>query len=239
MGHHIVELRQYRLHPGTRETLIALFDRELVESQEATGMQVIAQFRDVDRPDVFTWLRGFPSMTARATSLAAFYDGPVWARHRDAANATMISSDDVRLLGPVWPGAEIVVGDRPPAGVSRTTPGLAVVTVYTLAASGAGGFAEHFERLAVPLLTAHGGAPIAMLETEQSINSFPRLPVREEEHAFVWMARFDDVATHDRHVTELAADAGWAEDAYPSLARGFTASPEVLRLEPTSRSRIL
>jgi len=30
----IVELRQYTLHPGQREALFALFDREFVESQE-------------------------------------------------------------------------------------------------------------------------------------------------------------------------------------------------------------
>ncbi|MDX8463676.1 NIPSNAP family protein, partial [Mesorhizobium sp. VK2D] len=30
----IVELRQYTLRPGQRETLIALFDREFIESQE-------------------------------------------------------------------------------------------------------------------------------------------------------------------------------------------------------------
>ena len=33
----IVELRQYTLHPGKRDVLIDLFDREFVESQEASG----------------------------------------------------------------------------------------------------------------------------------------------------------------------------------------------------------
>jgi hypothetical protein len=37
----IVELRRYALRPGARETLIALFDRELVETQEEVGMQVL------------------------------------------------------------------------------------------------------------------------------------------------------------------------------------------------------
>src|SRR5437016_8439463 len=41
----IVELRQYTLHPGQRDVLIDLFDREFVESQEALGMKVIGQFR--------------------------------------------------------------------------------------------------------------------------------------------------------------------------------------------------
>ena len=90
----LIELRQYLLHAGQRDTLIDVFDRELVEPQEAVGMDVLGQFRDPQRPDYFVWFRGFPDMTARHESLTAFYDGPVWAKHRDVANATMIDSDN-------------------------------------------------------------------------------------------------------------------------------------------------
>lgn len=58
----IVELRQYALHPGQREALIALFDREFVESREELGMAVLGQFRDLDNRDRFVWLRGFETM---------------------------------------------------------------------------------------------------------------------------------------------------------------------------------
>jgi len=99
----VIELRQYTLVPGQRETLIDIFDGNFVEPQDAAGMTVIGQFRDLDRPDMFVWLRGFASMDRRRQALAAFYDGPVWAAHRDAANATMIDSDNVLLLRPVSP----------------------------------------------------------------------------------------------------------------------------------------
>jgi hypothetical protein len=59
----VVELRQYTLRPGQRDVLVELFDREFVESQEAVGMELIGQFRDLDRPDRFVWLRGFPDMS--------------------------------------------------------------------------------------------------------------------------------------------------------------------------------
>jgi hypothetical protein len=49
----IIELRQYTLHPGAREVLIELFDGEFVESQEALGMHVVGQFRDLDDPNRF------------------------------------------------------------------------------------------------------------------------------------------------------------------------------------------
>src|SRR5258705_1797913 len=99
----VVELRQYTLVPGARETLIELFEREFTETQEATGMTVIGQFRDLNNPDRFVWLRGFSDMDARAAQLQTFYSGPVWKTHRDAANATMIDSDNVLLLRPASP----------------------------------------------------------------------------------------------------------------------------------------
>ena len=79
----VVELRQYTLQPGERDVLIELFEREFVEPQEAVGMHVIGHFRDLDAPDRFVWLRGFPSMAARQDALQSFYFGPVWQRHRD------------------------------------------------------------------------------------------------------------------------------------------------------------
>ena len=62
----VIELRQYRLHPGKRDVLMELFEREFIESQETLGMKIIGQFRDLDDPDLFVWLRGFDDMPQRA-----------------------------------------------------------------------------------------------------------------------------------------------------------------------------
>src|SRR6478672_4727400 len=96
----VLELRQYTLKPGQRDTLIDLFERHFVESQEAAGMTLVGQFRDRRRPDRFVWLRGFPDMEHRHQALEAFYGGPVWSAHRSAANGTMVDSSDVLLLRP-------------------------------------------------------------------------------------------------------------------------------------------
>src|ERR1043165_9345700 len=101
----ILELRQYTLHPGKRDTLIDLFDRTFVDPQEDAGMRVLGQFRDLDDPDRFVWLRGFPDHASRAARLESFYSGPIWKAHRDAANATMIDSDNVLLLRPLDPAS--------------------------------------------------------------------------------------------------------------------------------------
>ncbi len=235
----VVELRQYTLHPGQRESLISLFDREFVETQEATGMQVIAQFRDIDRPDVFTWLRGFPNMPSRAASLGAFYGGPVWGAHKEAANATMISSDNVRLLRPARPQNGFTLAARPGPGATSIPPGLVVATIYTLAPAAAGGFPSFFEGTVAPRLKATGAEPVAVFQTDPSPNTFPRLPVREGEQAFVWFARFADVAAYDRYVAALAGDRRWAVEVQPALERKLQAPVEIWRLTPTARSRPL
>src|SRR5215470_11200374 len=97
----VVELRQYTLQPGQRDVLVDLFDREFVESQEAAGMAIVGQFRDLDQPDRFVWIRGFADMPSRARALASFYGGPAWRTHSAQANATMIDTDNVLLLRPV------------------------------------------------------------------------------------------------------------------------------------------
>ena len=234
----VVELRQYALHPGRRDELIALFEREFVESQEATGMTLLGQFRDLDAPDRFVWLRGFDDMEARAHALAAFYDGPVWRAHRDAANATMIDSDNVLLLRPATPASGFVL-DRRRADIDEPSPpaGLLVATLYAFDAPVDIDFLDFFARELRPAFTAAGASIIASFATETAANTFPRLPVREGEHVFAWFARFRDEAAHAAYRAALVAQPDWRALAV-ALGRHLQGPPEVLRLAPTPRSRL-
>jgi hypothetical protein len=94
-----IELRNYTLLPGKRDTLIELFEREFVETQEAVGARIFGTFRDIDGPDHFVWIRSFKDLDARARALTAFYNGPAWHAHSKAANATMLDTDnDIYVL---------------------------------------------------------------------------------------------------------------------------------------------
>jgi NIPSNAP len=154
----VVELRRYTLHPGRRDDLVRLFEREFVETQQALGLQVLATFIDPARPDTFVWLRGFASMAERLQGLQAFYGGPVWQRHRDEANATMIDSDDVLLLRPITPWPLIQAAS--PSGHWHL-----LVCALREPADDA-------------LRAALRGLPGIWLDSEPSENDFPRLPVR-------------------------------------------------------------
>ncbi|BCB73836.1 NIPSNAP family protein [Phytohabitans flavus] len=213
----IYELRQYTLWPGKRETLVDLFDREFLESQEETGMRVDGQFRDEDRPDHFVWVRGFPDMAWRAASLSAFYGGPVWRAHRDAANATMIDSDDVLLLrpaGPLWD----LPAQRPPQGTVEVPETLFTASIAYLPAPVTQDFRDFFAAEVAPTQPV-----IACFETEYAENTFPALPVRTGEHVYVWFSRFSP------------AD---PLPVSPPLDDWLAKPVQTLRLTPTARSRL-
>jgi hypothetical protein len=185
----LIELRQYRLHAGQRDTLIDVFDREFVETQEAVGINVLGQFRDPRRPDHFVWFRGFPDMATRNQSLTAFYDGPVWAQHRDVANATMIDSDDVMLLRAVT-SDDALPAHRPDRRDTREPTGLVAVV------------AEHVEHVneeaignfksdVIPDLQHSGWRTLGVYATEEAPNTFARLPVRTDR-AIVWVGAIEN-----------------------------------------------
>jgi hypothetical protein len=211
----IVELRQYTLKPDRRDVLIDLFEREFVESQEAEGMDIIGTFRDARDSDRFVWLRGFPDMDARAGSLAAFYGGPTWKRHRDAANATMIDSDNVLLLTPAWDGSGFPARDtRAPVGAAARAGGCLTAAIHYFDAE----VPEDFVAAVRAAMPATGIS--ACFVTEASPNSFPALPVRAGENVLVSFGRD-------------------AAQILPSgLERHLSKPVEVLRLLPTARSRL-
>ncbi len=224
----VIELRQYTLKAGQRDALIDLFERHFIEPQEAVGMTLIGQFRDRYRENRFVWLRGFANMDSRHKALETFYGGPVWAAHRNAANSTMLDSDDVLLLKPARPGLAFRLDVGPDrtrtharglmtvlAGIHQTPLPVDTQTV------------SQFERHVIPVLQAHGITLEGVFITESSPNTFTRLPVRENEHVLVWFA----TVAHD-------AFSGSSVDRLASRIVLDNQPVTLLDLEPTSRSRL-
>ena len=231
---------QYTLQSGKRDVLIDLFDREFIESQEASGITVIGQFRDLDRPDHFVWFRGFRDMTSRAKALTDFYGGPVWKAHREAANATMIDSDNVLLLRPALEtsGFSLENMERPPVGADETPKSLVVATIYYFKGPVAPDFINFFENTLKPLVTRLGATVSAYFVTENSENTFPALPVRAGENVFVWLSTFQDLGAYENHVAALPKSQQWRNEVSGDLARYLDRAPEVMKLSPTARSQL-
>jgi hypothetical protein len=216
----VIELRQCTLVPGRRDELVELFDRELVEPQETCGMRVLGQFRDLDDPDRFVWLRSFADMEARRAALAAFYGGPVWAAHRDAANATMVDSDDVLLLRPLRATFDLPLLPRPSPAAAMTD------TVVSIDVS-----------LRDDRMVSADDA-LAVLCTEPAENTFPALPVREGEDVVVRIA-LGPPPVRDRTALQRLRLAPTSRSALPSHTARARRLPEQRdrRLGPRLRLR--
>ena len=218
----ILELRRYVTHPGARDTLIELFERQFIESQEACGMVPAGHFRNLDDPDAFVWLRTFPDMDSRLKSLEAFYlKSAAWRENRAAANATMADSDNVLLLRPARRASGIDLRGlvRPPVaeGAGAGENSFAGIAIRMVDDSALPGALEAFEQKVLPRL-----APIApragYYVTEERPNNFAPLPVRAET-ALVVIGSCRDAA------------------ALTEWGRVFDGGAwEVLRLQPARRS---
>ncbi|MFZ5549466.1 MAG: NIPSNAP family protein [Pseudomonadota bacterium] len=211
----VIELRRYLMNPGRRDDLVALFEREFIETQEAAGLQVLGIFTEPHEPDRFTWLRGFADMATRAAGLQAFYGGPVWQAHRETANATMADSDDVLLLRPS-PGLPGLAAAARPAA---PRPWRAVV--LPLAEPAHTALRHVVATQWLPALERAGAESVAVFETEPAENNFPRLPVRSDGPVLVVTA---------------AWPSGLPVPGLADLAPWMRAAPQVLELSPTARS---
>ena len=233
----VIELRQYTTHPGQRDVLIDLFDRELVEAQEVHGMHVVGQFTDLDRPDMFVWLRGFSDMTTRGDALQGFYGGPVWKQHREAANATMLDSDNVLLLHPAFPdtGLPHPGPTRPPAGAAHTSDSFVELVICPLAAPADTDLLHQVASGVLPDLRAAGSVAYCYA-TETAENTFPALPVRADENVLVCLIGHDGWADRasGTHATVLQR----TRDALATLEPFLSGVPETLRLRATARSQL-
>ncbi|MGH6615009.1 NIPSNAP family protein [Sphingomonas sp.] len=232
----VIELRQYKILKGGRDAMIALFEREFVDSQEMLGMRLIGQFRDLDDPDRFTWIREFESMAARATALNAFYFGPVWKAHRSEANALLDDNDNVLLLHPATNGLGFGPQARP--AIADGPAGLVIATIHYLWKDAGEGFTSFFNERMRPTLTAVGLPVLSAYVPEREPNNFPQLPVRQSEKLFVWFTRVADTAAYDNAMAALHADKVWQAAAGPAVDDFEERAPQILRLAPAPRSAL-
>lgn len=237
-AHRVLELRQYKIVAGRRDAFIALFEREFVESQEALGMRLVGQYRDIDDANRFVWLREFPDMAHRATALTSFYTGPVWQAHRGEANPMLDDNDNVLLLKPVSGRDFAPAAGRAAINAAAPSRGMVVATIYYLWKDPSESFAAFFDTRIRPLLEAAGMPVLGAFVPETEPNDFPRLPVRQGEKVFVWFSRVADQAAYDRAQAKLRTLPAWRGGVAAALADAEERQPQVLRLAPTPRAAL-
>jgi len=76
----IVEVRSYRITPGKRDEFIEFFETRSIEALRSHGMKVVGPMVDVENPNKFVFLRGFPTMEDLHRMKDEFYGGKLWKK---------------------------------------------------------------------------------------------------------------------------------------------------------------
>jgi hypothetical protein len=235
----VVELRQYKIVHGRREEFIPFFEREFVETQDAVGMPLIGQFRDLNDADRFVWLRSFTNMADRQRALTDFYTGPVWQAHKARANPMLDDNDNVLLLKPARGESGFAApAPRPAPGSAQPPTSMIIVNIHYLWKDPTEGFTSFFLDRMAPRLRAAGIPVLGAYVTETSPNTFPRLPVRQAEKIFVWITRAADGGHYAAAMRQVNASADWRAAIEPALADFEERSTQTLYLSPTPRSAL-
>ena len=93
----IVEVRSYRITPGKRDQFIKFFEERSIPALKSHGMKVVGPMVDVENPNKFVFLRGFPTMADLHRMKEEFYGGKLWKEELEQIAMPMIESYDVIL----------------------------------------------------------------------------------------------------------------------------------------------
>lgn len=230
----VVEFRRYTIKQSERQDFARYFDAFFPDAFQQIGSIIFGQFLERDRPDTFTWIRGFHDVEARATLNAAFYDGPLWKEHSATMNDRLIDHTNVLLLQALRPEREILVLPAvDPVKEESGARGTVVAQVFAVRTGGVEAAAAKAEE-AFAGYRAAGAREAGVLVTLDVPNNFPRLPFRTDGPYLVWLGILRDEATLNERFRPLAERASHAFSS-TGLLRG---SPELIVLEPTPRSRL-
>ncbi len=94
----IVEMRTYKLKPGTRPQFLEVFRTRSVPAHDAIGMKILGPFLSIEDPDTFFFMRGFPDLASREPMKAQFYEGELWKNELENLVMPMIEKYEVVLV---------------------------------------------------------------------------------------------------------------------------------------------
>ena len=94
----IVEMRTYKMKPGTRAEFLEVFRSKSMPAHGEIGMKLLGPFLSLEDADTFFFMRGFPDLASREPMKARFYEGELWKRELEGVLLPMIERYDVVLV---------------------------------------------------------------------------------------------------------------------------------------------
>ena len=233
----VLEIRNYWLQPAMRDHFIEYFTANFIHTLGAEKMHVLGMFRLIGEPDHYVWLRGYADMPSRTESLFAFYDGPVWKKHRTLTNSMIVSSDDVHLIRPLPDDPDLTNGQTSASVAAALTNSIVslaadmvAIDIYQAVSGQRQTLIDHFQTHIRPAYQAAGIQLRGCFVAEMGENTFPRHPALQNEHEFVVIAAHANESIGRQQRAQVAP----LIDQF--LTPLLSAPPETLLLTPTLHS---
>ena len=188
----IIEMRNYIIKPGLRDSFIRYFENNLVKPQEDLHGYPFARYKVKGAPDNFFWIRSFYDMKTRSAFLPAFYYGAEWKRNKKVANNLLVNNDNVHLLQPLqWTRDSLY----PVKAVSRflliPKGGIVVIDFY-ISNTKLVTLLQVFSKSYLPLLKELGIHDFTLWTSVLQPNDFPQLPVFQDPNLLVGISFYKD-----------------------------------------------
>jgi hypothetical protein len=229
----VIEFRRYTIQEGEREHFARYFESFFPEAFQQIGAFAFGQFLE-RKNSRFTWMRGFKDMDARATANAAFYYGPLWKEPRASLNDRMLDFDNVLLLRPLSPERGITILPAvDPVKEPDGARGIVAAQVFPVQANRVDAFAQEAEKTFAGYRAA-GVREAGVLVSLDAPNNFPQHPIRTDGPFLVWLGIVRDNQMLESRFLPLAQSSEQSLSA-TGLLRD---APELIILDPTSRSRL-
>jgi len=230
----VIEFRRYTVKQTQRQEFAEYFDTYFPEAFQQLGALAFGEFTERDNPEGFTWIRGFQDIESRATVNSAFYYGPVWKEHALRMNDRMIDSDNVLLLHPLSAEHELkILPAVDPVREKDEAKGIIAAQIFKIDKNHVDEFVQQTE----PIFDSYRDAGIreaGVLITLDVKNNFPQLPIREDGPYLVWIGILKDNDMLQNQFQPLVKNSLQAL----TVKNFLKAEPELIILEPTSRSRL-
>lgn len=94
----IIEMRTYKTKPGMRAEFLEIFRTKSLPAHQQIGMKILGPFLSVEDPDIFFWMRAFPSLESRGPMKDQFYEGELWKRELEHKLLPLLEKYDVVLV---------------------------------------------------------------------------------------------------------------------------------------------
>jgi hypothetical protein len=105
----LIELRQYRMHPGQRDNWVRFMNEVIVPFQKSKGMKVLGMWVAEEDPDLFVWMREFENQEELERQYEAVYQSDFW-KTEVAPKAATMNNREKMVITRLVPATEVPAG---------------------------------------------------------------------------------------------------------------------------------